>query len=463
MRIVIPLVLTPYLTRVLGSEQLGIYSYTASIATYFEIFAYLGLNQYGTREIARCASDRTRLSETFSSIFTMQLVWGLLCTGAYCIYCLAFSGPYLACALAWGFWVLGETLDVTWLFFGLEEFKLTTIRNLVIRVISVICTFLFVKDPSDIWIYCLIMALYYLLASLSLWPFVFNRVRFVKPRINDVLQHIKPNLMLFAPVIAISLYTQLDRILLGLFCDMDQVGFFDQSDKVAQMPLSFITALGTVMLPHMSKMMGSGEHGSVSKLVRDSMLVSNVMAFAFCFGIIGISPVFVPVFFGGGFEPCIQILSLLALEIPIIAWSNVLGIQCLIPQGKDKQYFASVGIAALINIVLTLTLIPSHRAIGSATATILTELAVVFVQGLYLYRQLQIRNFIQDAIPFCVFGIVMMAAVRIIGDFTGATVLGLMIEIISGMLIYLALCFGYLAWSKNSLFASLVKGLRGKR
>lgn len=459
-RLVIPLVLTPYLTRTLGSEQLGVYSYTSSIATYFEIFAFLGLNQYGTREIARYASDRAKLSETFCSIFAMQFVWGSICTVAYYIYCLIFSKAYLACALAWGFWVLGEALDVTWLFFGLEDFKLTAIRNLAIRIISVVCTFVFVKNPSDTWIYCLIMALYFFFASLSLWPFVLKRVRFIRPRINDVLRHVKPNLMLFAPVIAISLYTQLDRILLGIFCDMDQVGFFDQSEKVAQMPLSFITALGTVMLPHMSKLIRGDECESASKLVRSSMLVSNVMACAFCFGIVGIAPVFVPVFFGDGFEPCKQIMPLLALEIPIIAWSNVLGMQCLIPQGKDKQYFTSVGIAALINVGLTFALIPTFRAMGSAMATILTELTVVLVQAYFLRSQLPIRVFVTDAIPFCAFSVAMMVVVRIVGGFTGATVLGLIIEILAGVLIYTALCLGYSVCSNNSLISDLVKRLR---
>ena len=121
--------------------------------------------------------------------------------------------------------MLGEALDVTWLFFGLEEFKLTTIRNLVVRITSVVCVFILVKSPADTWLYCLIMALYFMFASLSLWPFVLRRVKLIKPKLHEVLVHVRPNIMLFAPVIAISLYTQLDRILLGVFCDMNQVGF----------------------------------------------------------------------------------------------------------------------------------------------------------------------------------------------------------------------------------------------
>lgn len=457
-RIVIPLVLTPYLTRTLGSEELGVYSYTASIAAYFEIFAFLGLNQYGTREIARCTSDRSKLSATFCSIFTMQFAWGLLLTIAYCAYCLLFSGAYFACALAWAFWVLGEALDVTWLFFGLEQFKLTTIRNLAVRVVSVVCVFLFIKSPSDTWIYCLIMALYFMFASLVLWPFVFKEVRYIRPRVRDVLGHVKPNLMLFAPVIAISVYTQLDRILLGLFCNMSQVGFFDQSDKVCQMPLSFITALGTVMLPHMSRLVQGNERDAAAGLVRNSMLASNAMASAFCFGIIGVAPVFVPVFFGDGFEPCNEIMALLALEIPIIAWSNVFGIQCLIPQGRDKQYLISVAVAALLNIVLTLVLIPSLQAMGAVVATVLTEFAVVLVQGFFLRRELPIVKFVRDAIPFCFFGFVMMALVRFVGFSLGTTVFGLVVEVLVGAVVYFILCAAYVVFTKNPLLAVFKKG-----
>lgn len=457
-RIVIPLILTPYLTRTLGSAELGVYSYTSSIAAYFEIFAFLGLNQYGAREIARCDSDRQKLSATFCSIFAMQLVWGLFLTLAYCAYCFVFSGVYFACSLAWAFWVLGEALDVTWLFFGLEQFKLTTIRNLAVRIVSVVFVFLLVKSPSDNWIYCVIMALYFMFASLVLWPFVFKEVHFARPRICDVIAHIRPNLMLFAPVIAISIYTQLDRILLGLFCDMNQVGFFDQSDKVCQMPLSCITALGTVMLPHMSRLVQSDEHDTAAGLLSSSMLVSNVMAFAFCFGIIGIAPVFVPVFFGEGFESCNEIMSFLALEIPIIAWSNVLGIQCLIPQGRDKQYFASVAIAALVNIALTLALIPLLQAMGAVVATVLTELVVVFIQGFFLRGQLPISSFIRDATPYCIFGFIMMILVRFMGAAFGATVFGLVVEVLVGVAVYSILCAAFLLFTKNSLLSASKKG-----
>lgn len=459
-RLVIPLVLTPYLTRTLGSEELGIYSYTSSIATYFEIFAYLGLNQYGTREIARCGSNRQELSKTFCSIFAMQFAWGLICTATYFIYCIACSGAYFACSLAWGIWVLGEALDVTWLFFGLEEFKLTTIRNLVVRIISVVCVFILVKSPADTWLYCLIMALYFMFASLSLWPFVLRRVKLIKPKLHEVLVHVRPNIMLFAPVIAISLYTQLDRILLGVFCDMNQVGFYDQSDKVCQMPLSFITALGTVMLPHMSRLMQSDEQEAAFGLVRNSMLVSNVMAFAFCFGIAGIAPVFVPVFFGDGFQPCVEIMSLLAFEVPIIAWSNVLGIQCLIPQGMDKQYLTSVGVAAIANIVLTFVFIPPFQAFGSVVATILTELVVVLVQAFFLRAQLPVRTFARDAWPFVFIGLLMMIAVRELGFVLGSTVWGLVLQIAVGAAVYLIMCLVYATLSKGSMINALMKGLK---
>lgn len=443
-RIVIPLILTPYLTRTLGSDSLGIYSYTSSVATYFEIFVFLGLNQYGTREIARHSSNKEDLSRTFWSIFTMQFIWGLVVTLAYIIFCFAFSGSYFTCAIVWSFWVFGEVIDITWLFFGLEEFKITTIRNLIVRVISVICVFAFVHHPSDTWIYCCIMSLYFLFASLTLWPFVSTRVLFIKPSAHEVIVHIKPNLMLFAPVIAISLYTQLDKILLGTLSDMSQLGFYDQVEKVCQIPLSVITALGTVMLPRMSELVQHGESDTELYYLDRSMWLTNILSFAFCFGIIGIAPVFVPVFFGKEFIPCITLMSLLAFTIPIISWSNVFGIQCLLPRGKDRQYLGSVAIGALVNILSNLILIPNLQALGTVIATLITESSVTAAQMIFLRHALPLNAYFKDALPFIIIGGLMAVAVRISMLFYGVSLLGLVAGVIIGVVFYSVLSYAWL-------------------
>ncbi len=435
-RTVIPLILTPYLTRTLGGEGLGIYSYTASIATYFEILAFMGLDQYGTRQIARSAHDMDQLSQTFCSIFAMQLAWGLLVTGAYLIYCFYSASAYSLIAFVWSFWVLGEALDVTWLFFGLEEFKLTTIRSVLIRIISVVCVFMFVRSEADVWIYCLIMALYYFFTSLSLWPFVIKRIKFALPNIRQVIKHIKPSVMLFAPTLAITLYMQLDRILLGVFCDMSEVGYFDQSDKVCQMSLSFITALSSVMLPHISRLLESNNEKSALSAMRNSMMVANFMSFAFCLGIIGVAPIFVPVFFGDGFESCVSIMIALAIEIPLVAWRSSMVYQCLIPKGMDRPYLVSIAAGTVINLVLSIFLIPRLQSIGAAVAMVCTEVVIVAIQVGYLKAQIPFRLFVRDLLPFVFAGILMMFIVRYVGSVTGATVFGLLISIVCGAVSY---------------------------
>ena len=427
-RILTPLITTPYLTRVLGSDALGTYSYTYTIAMYFTYFCQLGLSQYGNREIAKARKDEQKLPRVFTSIFVMQASFGAIVSIFYAAFALFMSGNLRPLMAAWAIWVLAEAVDISWFFYGIEDFRKMTIRNLLVRLLVIVSIFIFIKCPDDLPVYCLLQALAFGLNSWILWVMLKGRVRFVRVTAKEVIAHIKPNLLLFAPVIAISCYTQLNKLFLGFFAGMSEVAYYDNADKIVVIPLAVIQSLGTVMLPRMSNVVSAGDEGSASRYLSLSSWLSQAMAFGLMFGIAGVAQEFVPVFFGEGFERCATLMPLLSLIIPICAWSNVLGVQYLIPHERDREYLVSVVAGAIVNIGMCLLLIPSYGAFGAAVSTVVAEMTVSVAQSIFS-RFLPLGSFLRDVAPFVIAGLCEMAVARGLGALLGCSVLGLVGEI----------------------------------
>lgn len=446
-RILTPLITIPYLARVLGSDALGTFSYTYTVATYFTYFCLLGLGQYGNREIAKVRDDCEARSRAFCSIFAMQIIVGVVVFASYLLYAVFISGDLLVYSLIWGLWVLAEAVDISWYFYGMEDFKEMTIRNLFVRVGIIICIFVFVHGQEDLSAYCLIQSTGFVVNSGVLWFLVRGRVGIVYPKAQEVLAHVKPNLTLFAPVIAISIYTQLNEIILGNVSGMSQVAFYDNAYKIVTIPLALIQSLGTVMLPRMSAVVAHGDEGSAQRYLELSSWLSQAMGFGLAFGIAGIAHEFVPVFFGAGYDPCETLMPILALIIPICAWSSLLGNQFLIPHERDGQYLASVLVGAGVNILLCVLLVGEFGAFGAAIATVVAELFVSIVQSIFVGQALPLGRYLRDAVPYAIIGLVELAVVCLVGAAMGPTALGLACQIAAGVAAYLLIA---LVWLKVS-------------
>ena len=213
--IILPLMTSPYIARVLGAEQLGIFSYTFSIAYYFQIFGMLGLKFYGNRSIARVRDNKAETDRTYSELLTLHIVMSLLVMAFYVVYVLEFSAPYKLFFIIQGLMVASSIFDVSWLFFGLEKFKLMVMRNSIIKISSVACVFIFVSTVSDLWKYVLIMASAQFVSQIIIFFMAGKYVRFSFPRPSAMLRHIKPLLILFIPIVSLSLYKYMDKIMLG--------------------------------------------------------------------------------------------------------------------------------------------------------------------------------------------------------------------------------------------------------
>ena len=459
--IILPLITTPYISRVLGADGIGAYSYTNTMAGYFLLFAMLGVKNYGNRCTAAVREDRAALSRTFREIYGLQFLCSLAVMILYLGYVLVFADNYRLVALIQGIYVLSGLLDISWLFFGLEEFKITVTRNIAIRLIDLACIFLFVREPGDLWKYTLIMTLGVLVSQAYLWLYLPRFVDRCRPRMKEMLSHLKGELILFVPVIAVSLYKMMDKVMLGQLSTVTQVGFYECTEKVVNLPLGVISALGTVMLPRMSNLAAKGEHEKSRAYIRQSMTFAMLMASAMCFGIAGVAEELIPLFLGEGYESCILLLQMLSPTVLFIAWANVIRTQYLIPNQKDKSYLISVSLGAGVNLVINFILIPRYAAMGAVIGTICAEAAVCICQTVMVRRELEIGRYLRDCLPFLLIGAGMLIPVRLVAGLSGHPLI-LLAEIAAGAAFYIAAGLLWLIRVRDPLVLSLTEALRKK-
>ncbi len=452
-----PLITTPYLARVLGPEISGVYSYTFSVANYFVIFATLGVSTYGVRAIAQCGNNEELRSRRFCGVYAAQLLAGIPVFAAYLLYVACIHSGGLLVSLVWGLYVLYAVLDVSWLLFGCEEFKIPTVRSIVTRLGMVAFILLFVRSADDLWLYCLATAASYFLNAALIWPFVGRYVRYVAPSLKEVICHLRANIGLFVPVVAYSLYTTINDVLLGAISTIDQVAFYDYSYKVSRILLHVVTALGTVMLPRMTQSFSEGRRSEGISLLGTSIWSMFVGSYALMFGVCAVAPEFTPVFFGRGYDICAPLMSLLSLLMPFVTITNVIGRQYLLPLGRDAEYTRSILAGAAANVCLASVLIPWIGVWGAVVGTMAADIVILIMQVHYAKDELPISGYVRQSLPFFVIGLMMFTSVRVASCLVSGLnpVAKLLVEIIVGVFVYAALSFAWCLRTRDEHFIRL--------
>lgn len=456
--VILPLITSPYLSRVVGSEGLGNYSYSHSVAYYFFLIGMLGINNYGNRNIAAIRDDKTKLDYTFSRIYYFQLIMSGLSTVAYLFYCIFLCKANPALAFAQTFYVVSSVLNINWFFFGIEEFKITVIRKTVIKVVTSICIFIFIKSPNQILLYTLILAGAEFLGEVYLWFYLPKYVRFKKVPLRSVFQGTKEIVILFIPIIATSIYRYMDKIMIGQLWTMSGVGQYDYAEKIIMVCLGCMTALGTVMLPKMANLIAKHMDEIVQKYLTNSMQFAMLMGFAIAFGLAAVGYRLVVLYYGSSYKECGEALALLSVTVIPIAWANVLRTQYLIPSAKDKEYVLSVVVGAVLNFIINFTLIPQFGLKGAIVGTITAEYSVAILQTIQVRNEVNVRDFLKKSIPFLIIGTVMFIGTTFIGSVTNESLLGLLLQVIVGALLYIGLSTIYCIRAKNAIYV-YVKGL----
>lgn len=442
--LILPFITVPYVSRTLGADGVGIYSYTYSIVNYFMLFAMLGINNHGNRTIAKVRDNKKKLSEKFWSIYIIQLSSTLLMIVIYILYIIFIVKEYKIISIIQIIYLLSTLFDINWLFFGLEKFKITVTRNALLKTLSLILIILLVKNKDDIWLYTLILSGSTLVSQLLLIPFFIKELEFIPVKRTEIKKNIKPCLVLFIPVIAISLYNIMDKIMLGLLSNVSEVGYYEQASKIIYIPLGLVTALGTVMLPRISNLVANKNIKAIKKYLKKSVDFMMFLAIPIYLGLIAISEDFVPLFLGKEFFKSSKLVCILSVNIIFMSFANIIRTQYLIPNERDKTYIISVSLGALINLIINFLLIPKLASVGACIGTIIAEFTVMFYQVISVRKELPIKKYIRAMINYLWKGCIMFLVVILIKCLHLNSLITITLQITVGILLYFLMNIRYL-------------------
>lgn len=444
---IIPLFMTPYLSRTLGESGIGLYAYSSSVAYNFVLFGLLGVEQYGNRTIAGTRISKKELSKNFWNIYAVQLISSAFAVGIYGIF-LLINNQNKEIFYVQAIYVVSTVVNVNWFFWGMEEFKITVTRNLIIKLLSVVALFLFVKSSQDAITYAFIMSISLLVSNASVIPFLKKRIIFIRPSIREMRKHFKPNVILFIPILAINIYKVIDKIMLGNISNLAEVGYYENTEKLVQIPVALITALGTVMLPRISNLVSNDNFEESKRYMRHSIIFSVGMTCSIGFGIMGISNNFVPFFFGNAFLRCIPLIHVLIPSCFFVGIANVIRTQYLIPLKKDSIYVKGIVYGATVNFILNLFVLREWGAMGAAFSTLMAEMVAFGYQCFEIRKEIHVFLYIKESMPLIFLGIVMYIIVRVCCFRNQSIIISLMVQTLIGMIVYVLGSMLY--YKKNS-------------
>lgn len=436
LNIIIPIFTIPYIARVLNPYEVGINSTTNSVITYFLLAGTLGITTYGNREIATKRESILERSQTFWEIEFLQIITISIAYILFLLF-LLIQDQFRIYFFYQSFWIIAGAFDISWFFMGMEDFKKTVVRNMLVKLFSACLIFTCVKTVGDLGIYILILSLAQFFGNITLWPYVPKLVK--KPILKKLhpFRHLKPCLALFIPQVAVLIYVSLNKTMLWKFDSVTSAGFYDYSDKIIKIALSVVTSLGTVLLPHMSNLYGKKQFDRINNILINSSSVMLFLSIALAFGISGISNSFISKFLTVKYQP---VASLLVLEAPVlvlIALSNLIGQQYLLPLRRTSQYTKSVTLGAITNIILNIPLILAFGVKGSMLSTVCSEAVVTGYQLWIIRKNLRINKLFNEFYKYLIAGILMFVVVFYLDNSLVPSYPHIAFEIISGAIVYL--------------------------
>ena len=392
--LIIPLITTPYLSRVLHEAGNGQYSYSVSIITYFILFSNLGFDIYGQRQVAAYQNDKEEKSKIFWELFILRSI--TTAVSLVVLYSIAFTvgfgENYTKLILLLSIQVIAIPFDIQFLYRGDEDFKSIAIRTIVMKLIGLICIFVFVKDESHTWLYVLFMSISVIASNLVMWLTVFKRITFVKLKEVSLLRHIKPTILIFLPTLAVTVYSVFDKTMIGILAENPDYenGCYEQAYKLNSVALLPITFISSVMI---SRNAHDYEMGDIDTVKRHLYLATNyvwMLGLPLIVGFGVLSPNLCSWFLGEGYQEVPLLLRIMSVRFIVSGLGVVFGDQLFIAIKKEKFPTIATTVAAAANILLNYFLIPIYGATGAAIATAVCEflvtliLAILVMKGKYL-------------------------------------------------------------------------------
>lgn len=438
LKILIPFICAPYVSRKLGADNIGIYSYTNSIATYFCMIAALGTYSYGKREISRNRDNIEQRSKLFWEIEIVSVTTTVCTMLGWAIFLILVKENFIYFIIL-SISIIATLFDISWFFEGIEDYSFLLKVSLIVKVISVICIFIFVNDANDLPWYVLILALSLFGSNISMWFGLRKKVNRLELKSISLKNHYKETFVYFIPSIAISVYTILDKTFLGILGkDNYESGCYEQAQSIITMANGFaFSSITTVMGVRTSYYFMKNQVDDVKKLIDTSLDMIITISVGCMFGIAAASKNFVPIFFGEGFDKVVTLMIAFSPIMLIIGISDCLGGLYYSPVGKRKISARYVIIGAIANICFNIILIPYFKAVGAVIASIMAEF---FITTLYVKNSCgfcTLKKVLSIGYKKIICGLVMSVCVFYIGELSFKPIFVLILQVLTGVMIYL--------------------------
>ncbi len=457
---ILPFILTPYLSRVLDPDGLGAYNHANSFAYYFFLFAMLGVNSYGTREIAKVHDDRKKLTETFWQIYYIQAFLAFVAIALYVlmIELLELDNFLYHIQIVY---LSSVFFDINWFAFGIEKFQSTTTRFALMKIVTIALIFLLVKKAEDVWIYATIMTASVVVSLFFVWPLVFKNVDFQAPKPKVILKHLKPNAVLMLPILATSVFSYLDNFMIGFMCDIENVTYYSYANSLPNMLLSIMTGVTSVLLSRISSVVTESKDRAKS-LFEASVKYSTILNFALTFGAVGVAKNFINIYLGERYSSTLILFYLMICTVPLNGLSALTKTAYMIPSGMDKEAVKSSVIGALTKVVMNLILISLFGVAGACISSIISYLVIVAVQCYYTRREVSYSSALKCAPVFLSISGMMLAYLFAIDMLNMNIWLKICIQVGGGAAIYCLFALLYFLKTKDTLLSSVLSRFKHK-
>jgi O-antigen/teichoic acid export membrane protein len=399
--LIFPLVTFPYITRVLLPEGTGNIAFSNSIVSYFSMFAMLGIPTYGIRACAKARDNKDEFSGIVQEIFIINAITtiGVCLVFVYIVLNVPVLNQEKELLLICGLYLILNMLSVEWLYKGLECYTYITVISLTFKALGTLAIFLLVHHKSDYLVYALIAVVantgYGLFNFIHARQYIFRR----KVKSYDFKRHLRPIVTFFAMSIAVVIYTNLDVVMLGFMKGPIEVGYYDIAVKIKIILVNVVTALGAVVLPRVSYYIEKKNMKDFYNIITKAFELVAVISLPLMVYFIIMADNSILVLAGNQYLESINAMKIIMPTLVLIGFSNLLGIQILIPLGKENIVVRSEIIGAVINVVLNFGLIPRLGASGAAIGTLAAEGGVLVIQYKYLksmikpvWRDIQVKK-----------------------------------------------------------------------
>ena len=453
-----PLVTSTYVAHIILSTGVGKVAYAQNIAQYFILLAPLGLTQYGVKAIAKEKDNKTKECKTFTELFVLNAISTTLCAIVYYILVcnIDFCDEKILYYVA-GLPILFNYCNIDWFYQGREEYKYITIRSLLIKLVSVVAIFVFVRDANDYVNYAVIYSLgmvgNYVLNVINLKKM---EIRFIFKGLN-IKRHLKDVFVLLAAAVAIEIYTLLDTTMLGAYCEDAVIGYYTNSVKLARIVISTITAIGAVLLPRLSYYAANGMKKECSSMVSNVASIMLYLSVPCMAGLFLLSDTIIPLFFGVSFVDAIPTFRIATLLVLVLGYSNLFGTQVLVSFDAENKMLTSTLCGAITNFMLNMLLIPRYFQNGAIMASVVSEILVTILTFYFASKYVQVvipRRRILGVVLGTLVMIIVVIANRIIFD---NLILEMLVAIALGGVSYILVSL-----SVDKELKNMIKGLMKK-